>query len=850
MAMNLEAVLRIAAKVVGLDEVTALERGLAGAEKAAGQAQGAFKAVVSSASWQAAAAGAAGLAVALGTSAKAAMDFESSMADVRKVVPGLESAEGLKAMKDEILNLSRVLPVSAEGLAEIMAAAGQAGIAREELGQFTKQAAQMGIAFDISAAEAGEAMAKLRTSLGLSQDEVVNLADAMNYLSNNMASSAAEIVDFMKRSGAVGKQVAMTTEQTAAFGSAMIAAGAAPEVAATSFNNLIKAMAKGESVTARQGAAFKRLGLDAVSVAKSMQTDAVGTIRDVFQRISQMPAEMRITTISEIFGDEARALTPLITNLKLFDQAMGLVGDSSNYTGSMLEEFNARAGTSANNWQLLQNNLKALQIVIGEALLPAINLTLKVLTPLISLVSNLAGRFPALTAVIVGLTAAVSAFVIAAPAIVSAITLFGSLKAAIVALNIGGLIAGWLPVFAGLGSAIIGALAPVLAWITGTLIPGLIAVFSGPVGWTVLAIAAVVAMAIAFREPIMQFFSWLGSQIAGGLQALWAWGEPIRAFWVGVWNQAIENARTSLQAIGGVISWAAQAWFAILYQLFVQPWVNLWNVVLKEPVMGALQWISEGIANLGKLLTEALAALIDIAYKVYVKPWVDLWQNVFREPVLNAVNWLSTAWTNISTNFNRYVTEPIQKKWRALMEFIPNAMRKGVDFVRNGWTGMINTIRNAFRGFLVNIANGINSVGNAINKLIRTFNALPGPDIPLIGRIVVPAFATGGFVNRATVGLVGEAGPEYIIPENKMAAASSRYLSGARGAAVLSTGTATVSGSPSGDVTINVKTGPVMEFDGQRYVKLEELDRAMRITAEGVIGRLRTPAARRALGVT
>lgn len=850
MAMNLEAVLRIAAKVVGLDEVTALERGLAGAEKAAGKAQGAFKAVVSSASWQAAAAGAAGLAVALGTSAKAAMDFESSMADVRKVVPGLESAEGLKAMKDEILNLSRVLPVSAEGLAEIMAAAGQAGIAREELGQFTKQAAQMGIAFDISAAEAGEAMAKLRTSLGLSQDEVVNLADAMNYLSNNMASSAAEIVDFMKRSGAVGKQVAMTTEQTAAFGSAMIAAGAAPEVAATSFNNLIKAMAKGESVTERQGAAFKRLGLEAVNVAKSMQTDAVGTIRDVFQRISQMPAEMRITTISEIFGDEARALTPLITNLKLFDQAMGLVGDSSQYTGSMLEEFNARAGTSANNWQLLQNNLKALQIVIGEALLPAINLTLKVLTPLISLVSNLAGRFPALTAVIVGLTAAVSAFIIAAPAIVSAITLFGSLKAAIVALNLGGLIAGWLPVFAGLGSAIIGALAPVLAWITGTLLPGLLAVFSGPVGWTVLAVAAVVAMAIAFREPIMKFFSWLGGQIAGGLQALWAWGEPIRAFWVGVWNQAIENARTSLQAIGGVISWAAQAWFAILYQLFVQPWVNLWNVVLKEPVMGALQWISEGIANLGKLLTEALAALIDIAYKVYVKPWVDLWQNVFREPVLNAVNWLSTAWTNISTNFNRYVTEPIQKKWRALMEFIPNAMRKGVDFVRNGWTGMINTIRNAFRGFLVNIANGINSVGNAINKLIRTFNALPGPDIPLIGRIVVPAFATGGFVNRATVGLVGEAGPEYIIPENKMAAASSRYLSGARGAAVLSTGTATVSGSPSGDVTINVKTGPVMEFDGQRYVKLEDLDRAMRITAEGVIGRLRTPAARRALGVT
>lgn len=758
MAMNMEAVLRIAAKVVGLDEVTALERGLAGAEKAAGEAQGAFKAVVSSASWQAAAAGAAGLAVALGTSAKAAMDFESSMADVRKVVPGLDSAEGLKAMKDEILNLSRVLPVSAEGLAEIMAAAGQAGIAREELGQFTKQAAQMGIAFDISAAEAGESMAKLRTSLGLSQDEVVNLADAMNYLSNNMASSAAEIVDFMKRSGAVGKQVAMTTEQTAAFGSAMIAAGAAPEVAATSFNNLIKAMAKGESVTERQGAAFKRLGLEAVNVAKSMQTDAVGTIRDVFQRISQMPAEMRITTISEIFGDEARALTPLITNLKLFDQAMGLVGDSSQYTGSMLEEFNARAGTSANNWQLLQNNLKALQIVIGEALLPAINLTLEVLTPLISLVSNLAGQFPALTAVIVGLTAAVSAFVIVAPGIVSAITLFGSLKAAIVAMNIGGLIAG----FAGLGSAIIGALAPVLAWITGTLIPGLLAVFSGPVGWTVLAIAAVVAMAIAFREPLWEFITWL-----------WEWGEPVREFWAGLWNGLVEFVGFSLGTVETVITTAANLWWSAL----------------------------------------------------------------------------ETVWGTISEGFNTLVVTPINDAWTAVMEIMPKTMQAVADTVEGIWTALVETIKSVINGMLQYIAGQINAAIELVNYVISGYNSIPvAPDIPTLGYVSVPTFAQGGTVNRPTLAMVGEGGErEYIVPESKMATASARYLSGARGADVIPSSSAG-SGSASSAPVINVTTGPVMEFDGQRYVRMEDFDRGMRQVADGVIGRLRTPSARIALG--
>ncbi len=831
MAMNLDAVLRIAAKVVGLEDLGALQKGLVGAEKAAKEAKASFSAVVNSASWQAAAAAAAGIGVALGTSVKAAMEFESAMADVRKVVPGLESAEGLRGMRQEILALSRELPVSAEGLAAIMAAAGQAGIPREELAQFTRQAAQMGVAFDISADQAGEAMAKLRTSLGLNQEQVVDLADAMNYLSNNMASSAAEVNEFMLRVGAVGKQVAMTTEQTAALGSAMIAAGAAPEVAGTSFRNLIKALTKGESATKNQYAAFKRLGLEVSQVAKDMQVDAVGTIRDVFQRISRMPAEMRVSTISEIFGDEARALTPLITNMQLFDQAVGLVGDKSKYAGSMLQEFQARAGTSANNFQLLQNNLKALQIAIGEGLLPAINAIFSVLTPVLSVVADLAGRFPVITAVVVSLTAALASLVLLAPAIMSFITLLGGLKVAIVGLNLGGLIAGWLP-------AIIGALSGAIAWISGTFIPAVLSLL-GPVGWTVLAIAAVVAMAIAFREPLMKFFSWAAQAVAGWVNSLWQWGEPIRQFWLGLWNQLVQNVQTSLNVIGGIIRFAAQAWWAITWQLFIQPWINVWNL-LREPVIQLLDWM-------GSALTKAFNALIEVAYAIWVKPWVDLWTNVLRQPVTNTLQWLGGIWNGISDNFRRLVAEPISRAWTAVVQALPTAMKAAANFVGRVWNGVINSIKGAVRGMLLFIANSINSVTNAVNNLIRGFNNLPGPNIPLIGRVTVPAFAEGGYVKQPTLGLVGEAGAEYIIPASKMQAASERFLAGQRGSNVIpSTGTKTqgATSAPS----INITTGPVLEFNGERYVTMQDFERGMRMTAEGVMGRLRTPAARIALG--
>ena len=125
--------------------------------------------------------------------------------------------------------------------------------------------------------------------------------------------------------------------------------------------------------------------------------------------------------------------------------------------------------------------------------------------------------------------------------------------------------------------------------------------------------------------------------------------------------------------------------------------------------------------------------------------------------------------------------------------------------------------------------------------------AKPGMDI--FGRPITapgsntPRFAAGGYVNGPTPALVGEAGPEYVIPANRMQAASSAYLGGARGAAVLQ-----ASGGGAAPL-VTIQTGPVMQFNGQNYVTVEDLQRATQQVAEGVIGRLRTPSARLALGL-
>lgn len=195
--------------------------------------------------------------------------------------------------------------------------------------------------------------------------------------------------------------------------------------------------------------------------------------------------------------------------------------------------------------------------------------------------------------------------------------------------------------------------------------------------------------------------------------------------------------------------------------------------------------------------------------------------------------------------YMNYYVKPILGFFKGLYDGAVAIFGKIGSAIGKAFEAVVGTIKSVFRSVLQYLADRVNSAAGLINVLIGAFNRLPAPDIPLIPKLSVPAFAQGGTVDRPTLAMVGEGGQrEYIIPESKMAAASSNYLAGARGGAVLA-GAASGGGTP----TINITTGPVMEFDGQRYVTVTDMERAMRMTAEGVIGRLRTPSARIALGM-
>lgn len=309
--------------------------------------------------------------------AKKAIEFESTMADVAKVVDGLRDQNGAFTksyyeMSDALLNMSKSIPMTADALGQIMASAGQAGIASEDLTKFTETAAKMGVAFDTTAEQAGDWMATWRTALNLSQTQVTALGDQLNYLGNTTSENALKLSEVVTRVGALGQTAGLSAGEVAALAASM--PGVTAEISATGIKSMMIAMTAGASATSKQAAVLQQLGFTASDMANRMQTDAKGAIIDLLGAIKQLPAAEQTAALSQYFGKESvSSIAPLLKNLGYLQQQFAKVGDASAYSGSMEAEYAVRADTTANKLQLMQNKLAVLQVQIGNKILPYVN---------------------------------------------------------------------------------------------------------------------------------------------------------------------------------------------------------------------------------------------------------------------------------------------------------------------------------------------------------------------------------------------------------------------------------------------------------------------------------------------
>ena len=324
-------------------------------------------------------AAAGGIAAAVVDTTKESVSFESEMLDVTKYVSGLTDDSGkvirsnYEEMSKDILDLSTDIPYTAEELTRLAAAAGQSGKSMDDLisDGFLRDVAEMGTAMDISADQAGDWAAKWEVAFDINHDQVMELADQINYLGAHYATTAAEIAQTVNDTGSLGQIAGMDVASTAALSTALLAMGVDSGKVATSIRRMYTNLSMGSKATDAQAAAFEQLGFTAEQFAKDMQTDAPAAIKSLFTAIGSQPKDKQVGYLKTLLGQWAiESGAKLTGNLDLFIKTLDDVGNASKYNGSMYKEFLLKCETSESVLTMLSNAWRAVRIEVGNNFLP------------------------------------------------------------------------------------------------------------------------------------------------------------------------------------------------------------------------------------------------------------------------------------------------------------------------------------------------------------------------------------------------------------------------------------------------------------------------------------------------
>lgn len=647
-------------------------------------------------------------------SIQSAVNFESAMADVAKVVDGLRDDNGnltdsYYAMSDSIVQMSKDIPMAAEDLAAITAAAGTAGIAADELTTFTETAAKMGVAFDTTADQAGDWMAKWRTSFSMGQEEVTALADQINYLSNNSASTASEISTIVTAVGPLGDVAGISAAQIAALGSTMVGVGVQQDVAATGIRKLATTMVAGSSATKAQATVLQQLGLDATEMAERMQTDAEGAILTFLEAVSKLPEAEQAAALKNYFGQESvGAIATLLTNLDVLRERFEMVADAQLYAGSMDAEYAARAATTANNIQLYENRIAALKIQIGDYLLPVVN---KVLAAASGGLDWISDKIASAEGTVSGFIGTVQS---------KALAIFTMIRPKLE--SIGAKAQEIFTALSGQLTAAFEAVQPALNWIIDTALPTAISAVLDLAD----AFGSVVITALEFKEVLIAAAAVYGAFKAGKALQSMIQGFQQAKVTLALFKASAQGATIAQAAFNGTLTLGETltALFTgqvTLAQLAQAGWATVTGAVTKA--FGALNAVL--MANPIVLIVTAIAAVIAILVVLYTK--CEGFRNFVNSVASAIVGFVKNAASAIA-GFFKNLWATIQGIWSAVSGWFKS---KVIDPLVNFFAPIVQWISGFFQGCWIIIQAVWAAVSgwfktNVIDPVVNFFTPIPG----------------------------------------------------------------------------------------------------------------------------
>lgn len=468
---------------------------------------------------------------------KFAIDEESVNAEIAKVADFANDKQKKEVTDSLKKMITTEIPMSYKEIGELAAAGAQGGIETVDLSKFSELAAKMGVAFDMEAGEAGQKMANWKAAFGMDMDELKALGDKVNYLGNNSAASAASISNVISRVGALGEVAGVGSGEVAGLGAAMIAMGTDDDVAATGIKKVLTTLASGGNKASKA-----ILGIGGADLSKAMKADGAGTIIDVFEKIKALNPEEQTGALRDIFGQQnIGAIAPLLNNLDLVKEYLGMVGDKSKYAGSMQKEFDAQAGTTANQLKILGNQAKDAGMVVGGIMLPYFKKGVEKLQEFALKAKAFAEEHPKMMEAILKIAGVIAGLAVAVPIVLSLYNAFKTLGLAfkIVKSLVGLLMAN--PMVAGIMLAVA---AVILLWKNWDKVK---AVAGAAMDWVNSKIEAGKAKVGELKAQVAEKFAAMKQHFTNA-------GNAVKDFFLAPLNKAKEIVGKIKEGVGGIAS--------------------------------------------------------------------------------------------------------------------------------------------------------------------------------------------------------------------------------------------------------------------------------------------------------
>ena len=327
---------------------------------------------------------AAGIAVALkeiyeyfASCAQASMDFESAITGVAKTTDLTD--EELAAMSDSIKALSTEIPATTEEIAAVTEAAGQLGIQKDALLDFTEIMTMLGTATNMTADEAATSLARFANITGMATDNYGRLGSVIVDLGNNFATTESEIVAMGTRLASAGKLAGLTEPEIMALAAAMSSVGIEAEAGGTAMTQTLNAIEKAVAKGGDDLAEFARIaGMSSEEFSSAWKNDAMSALTSFIGGLGKLDEQGESTVlVLEDLGLTGIRQSNMLKALGLAaDQMTGAVNTANTawqQNTALTNEANKRYATAQSRLTMMQNAYNNLKVAIGDAYTPALS---------------------------------------------------------------------------------------------------------------------------------------------------------------------------------------------------------------------------------------------------------------------------------------------------------------------------------------------------------------------------------------------------------------------------------------------------------------------------------------------